>query len=302
MRRRQRAKNWLPGLLLVAPSIILILIFVYGLIGWNFKLALSGKHHDYSDEKYVGLKNFIDIWHNLTVSETWRISVHNGLVFTGVFVGGALVLGWLLAFLMDKSIKGEGGFRAVYLFPMAISFIATGVVWRWLMAPAPGKSASGLNRLFADVGLGALQNDWWQNKSTGMAAIAVPAIWQMSGYVMALFLAGFRGVPEELREAARVDGASEWKVYRYIVLPQLRPVTLSAVIILGHISLKVFDLVYAINGKDVLTQVPAIFMWGQVYDRHDPAIGATAGAYILVAVAVFVIPYLVWFVRSEKKR
>jgi glucose/mannose transport system permease protein len=300
--RRARARNWLPGLLLVSPSVILIAIFVYGLLGWNFKVAMSDQHHTYDNGgSFVGLKNFTEIWHRFP---TWKISVVNGLVFTLVFVGGALVLGWLLAFLMDKAIKGEAGFRSVYLFPMAISFIATGVVWRWLLAPAPGANASGLNRMFADLGLGALQNSWWQAKSwnSGMAAIAVPAIWQMSGYIMALFLAGFRGVSEELREAARVDGASEWKVYRYVVLPQLRPVTLSAIIILGHISLKVFDLVYAINGKGVITEVPAIFMWFQSFDRGDPATGATAGAYILLAVALFVIPYLVWFVRSEKSR
>ena len=298
--RHARARNWLPGLLLVAPSIVLVAIFVYGLIGWNFKVALSDKHNDYTAGKFVGTQNFSKIW-DLTI---WQTAVKNGLWFTAVFVIGALILGFFLAFLMDKSIKGEGGFRAIYLFPMAISFVATAVVWKWLMAPAPGRNASGLNRLFADLGLGALQNQWYtsNSNSSAMASMALPAIWQMAGYIMALFLAGFRGVPDELREAARVDGATEWKVYRYVVFPALRPVLLTGIIILGHISLKVFDLIYAVNGKSVGTQVPAIFMWIRVYDRGDAAIGATAGAYILLAVAVFVVPYLVWFVRSEKKR
>ena len=184
---------------------------------------------------------------------------------------------------------------------MAISFIATGIVWRWLMDPSPPERAVGLNQLFQDLGLGFLSNPWWQHESAGMAAMAIPAIWQMSGYMMALFLAGFRGVPEDMREAARTDGASEWQIYRYVVLPQLRPVTLSAVIILGHMSLKVFDLIIAVSGQQLITDVPAIFMWQTVFTANDPAKGATIGSYILVAVAVFVIPYLVWSIRAEKR-
>lgn len=290
--------RWLPGLLLLLPSIAAIALFVYGLIFWNLRLALSGKHDEISPEKFNGGKNFVKLWHD----PAWPGSVKHALLFTAVFVGGALLLGFFLAFLMDKGIKGEGGFRAVYLFPMAVSFIASGVVWRWLMNPAPAGRAVGFNQLFHELGLGFLANDWWQNPHWGMSAMAIPAIWQMSGYVMALYLAGFRGVPDDLREAARVDGASEWQVYRYIVFPQLRPVTLSALIILGHISLKVFDLIIAVAGKQIIAYVPAIQMFVETFDRHDPANGATIAVYLLLAVAVLVIPYLVWSVRTERRQ
>jgi glucose/mannose transport system permease protein len=293
----RRVRTWLPGLLLISPSIILIGVFVYGLMGWNVRLAMSDKHNEVTVGKFIGLDNFAQLWGE----ERWNIAVKHAVLFTIVFVGGTLILGWFLALLMDKGIKGEGGFRAVYLFPMAISFIATGIVWRWLMNPAPAERAVGLNALFGDLGLGFLANEWWQNQDWGMAAMAIPAIWQMSGYVMALFLAGFRGVPEELREAARVDGCSEWKVYRHVVLPQLRPVTLSALIILGHISLKVFDLIVAVAGQQIVADVPAVYMWQAVFDRHDDALGATIGTYLLLAVAVFIIPYLVWSVRTERR-
>jgi glucose/mannose transport system permease protein len=291
-----RVRRWLPGLLLVTPSIIAIAVFVYGLLGWNLRLAMTDQHDEISEGRFVGLTNFVDIWDQ----ERWHISVQNAIVFTAVFVGGALLLGWFLALLMEKGIRGEGGFRAIYLFPMAISFIATGIVWRWLMNAGQGEHAVGLNRLFDSLGLGFLQWEWFRTPDWGMAAMAIPAIWQMSGYVMALFLAGFRGVPEELREAARVDGCTEWKVYRHIVFPYLRPVTLAAMIILGHISLKVFDLIVAVSGKQIITDVPAVFMWVAVFDSHDPAKGATIAAYIVVAVAVFVVPYLVWSVRRER--
>ncbi|MBM7787745.1 carbohydrate ABC transporter permease [Tenggerimyces flavus] len=293
----RRLRNWLPGLLLISPSIILIAVFVYGLMGWNFQLAMTDKHSEVSEGNFVGLDNFVQLWGE----ERWNLSVRHLVLFTVVFVVGTLILGWFLALLMDKGIKGEGGFRAIYLFPMAISFIATGIVWRWLMNPAPPERAVGLNALFQDLGLGFLANEWWQDQQTGMAAMAIPAIWQMGGYVMALFLAGFRGVSEDIREAARVDGAAEWKVYWYVVLPQLRPVALSALIILGHISLKVFDLIVAMSGKQIITDVPAVYMWQMVFDAHDPAKGATIASYLLLFIAVFIIPYLIWTVRSERR-
>ncbi|PRX97222.1 carbohydrate ABC transporter permease [Allonocardiopsis opalescens] len=293
-----RAKrDWLPGLLLVSPSIILIGVFVYGLIGWNFQLATSDKHTNIADGEFVGLDNFIAIWSEAR----WPGAVWNALVFTVVFVLTALLLGWLLALLLDKGVRGEAGFRTVFLFPMAVSFIATGIVWRWLMNPAPPDRAVGLNALFQDIGLGFLANEWWLTDRWGMAAMALPAIWQLSGYVMALFLAGFRGVSEDLREAARVDGCSERQVYWHVVLPQLRPVTLVAVIIIGHMSLKVFDLIVAVAGRQLAADVPAIYMWDQVYEVRDPAMGATAASYLLLAVAVVIVPYLVWTLRSERK-
>ncbi|WP_327047523.1 sugar ABC transporter permease [Microbispora sp. NBC_01189] len=294
-----RVRRWLPGLLLVSPSIVLIAVFVYGLLGWNLKLAMTDKHNEIAEipGNFAGLENFTGIWSE----ERWGLSVRHSIVFTVVFVAGALVLGWLLAFLMEKGIRAESGFRAVYLFPMAVSFIATGVVWRWLMNSATGEHAVGLNRLFHSMGLDFLQWQWFRDPDWGMAAMAIPAVWQMSGYIMALFLAGFRGVPDELREAARVDGCGEWGVYRHVVLPMLRPVTLSALIILGHISLKVFDLVVAVSGKQIITDVPATFMWTAVYDSHDPAKGATIASYIVLSVVIFVVPYLIWNARKGNR-
>jgi glucose/mannose transport system permease protein len=210
-------------------------------------------------------------------------------------------MGAFLAFLLDKGVKGEGVFRAIYLFPMAVSFIAAGVVWRWLMNPAPGERSTGFNLLFDKLGIGFLRNDWFLGQDWGAAALAIPAVWALSGYIMALYLAGFRGVPEELREAARMDGASEWRVYRHVVFPHLTPVTLSALIILGHISVKVFDLIVAIGGKQLITQTPAVYMWILIYDSRDYAKGAAIATLLLLGISVLVVPYLVYTVRSERR-
>src|SRR5665647_1921640 len=182
----------------------------------------------------------------------------------------------------DRPVRFEGVFRSVYLFPMAVSFVASGVVWRWLLNSNQGEQASGLNRLFQMAGLGFLQNNWWNNVDTGIAAIAIPAIWQLAGYVMALFLAGFRGIPDELREAAKIDGASEWQMYRLVLFPQLSPVALSAVIIIGHMSLKVFDLIMSSSKPaNYQTKVPAIDMFtlkGSYNYADSAAVGVVVAA------------------------
>ena len=298
-------RRWGPGLLLVSPSIILITIFVYGLIGWNVKVSLSNWRQAQPTSHYAGLGAYRDLSHD----SQFRLDLAHLLVFTVVFALGTLIIGWTLALLLDKGVKGEGFFRAVFLFPMAISFIASGIVWRWLMNPAPGDRSTGLNVIFDKVGLHALANQWYLDsnpvafgiRSWGMAAMAMPAIWALSGYVMALYLAGFRGVPEELREAARMDGASELRVYRHVVFPHLRPVTLAALIIIGHISIKVFDLMVAIGGKQWFTQTPAVYMWIQIYDASDYAKGAAIATLLLLLISVLVIPYLIYTVRSERR-
>jgi glucose/mannose transport system permease protein len=293
----RRIRRWGPGLLLVSPSIILVAVFVYGLIGWNMKVSTSDWRQAQETTGFVGL----DVYRELQDDERWDLSVDHIVLFTITFIVGTLVIGGILAFLLDKGVKGEGFFRSIYLFPMAISFIAAGIVWRWLMNPAPGDRSSGLNVLFDNLGLGFLENEWWQHPDRGMAAIAIPAIWALSGYIMALYLAGFRGVPEELREAARMDGASEYRVYRHVVFPHLRPITLAALIILGHISIKVFDLIVAIGGKQLITEVPAVYMWVLIFDARDYAKGAAIATLLLIGISVLIIPYLIYTVRQERQ-
>ena len=294
----KRARRWGPGLLLVSPSIVLIGVFVYGLIGWNVKVSLSNWREAPHTTKWAGVAAYRDLRHD----PAWTENLHHILLFTATFIIGALLVGLTLAFLLEKGVRGEGFFRSVYLFPMAISFIAAGVVWRWLMNPAPGDRASGLNVVFDKLGLGFLSHQqWYLDQHSGMAAMAMPAVWALGGYIMALYLAGFRGVPEELREAARMDGASELRVYRHVVFPHLRPVTLGALIILGHISIKVFDLIVAIGGKQLVTQVPAVYMWILIYDARDYAKGAAIATLLLIGISILIIPYLIYTVRSERQ-
>jgi glucose/mannose transport system permease protein len=288
-------RHWV-AMAMLAPSAIAIGLFVYGFIGWSVRVSVSDWRGLIPDYTFVGFDNFI----GLLGDRRFQIDMRNTLVFTTVFVSGAVAIGLLLAILLDRRVPGEGVFRSIFLFPLAISLIVTGVAWRWLMNPAAGDRTTGLNLLLDIFGLGALQNAWHTTDPPwGIAFVALPAVWQMSGFTMALFLGGLRAIPEELKEAARVDGASELQVYRRVVLPLLRPALLSALIILGHLSLKVFDLIIALSGKDIRLDVPAIYMWTTTFDANNYARGAAIGIVLLLSVAVLVVPYLVWSLRRE---
>ncbi|MFT4230220.1 MAG: sugar ABC transporter permease [Microbacterium sp.] len=289
-------RNWGPPLLLISPTIVVLGVFVYGLIAANVSVAMSDRHSLQPATAFVGLDNFVA----LLTEDRFLHSLVNLGVFTLFFMVGTMLFGFLWAWILDRGVTAEGAFRSIYLFPMAVSFVASGVVWRWLLNSATGDRASGLNRLFETFGLGFLQNTWWNTPGWGMAAIAMPAIWQLSGYVMALFLSGFRGIPEELREAARVDGATEWQLYRHVIFPQLSPVALSALVIVAHMSLKVFDLIMSITGSIYQTEVPATYMWVAL-TSNDYAKSAAIATVLLLLVCVFIVPYLIWVARSERR-
>jgi glucose/mannose transport system permease protein len=295
MKKKKIDKDTIIAILIISPSVLAVAIFVYGFIAWTLRVSLSswiGLNPDYT---WAGLSNYA----GLLVDPRFHIDIRNTIIFTVLFVGGCLLMGMVLAILLDQGLRGESFFRSLFLFPMAISFIVTGVVWRWLMNPAMGSRMSGLNLLFDKMGLDFLVNSWHTTPYWGIAAIALPAMWQMSGYTMALYLGGLRAVPDSIREAARVDGASELKIYWLIILPLLRPVTLSAMIILGHISLKVFDLIMAVAGKQVALDVPSMYMWTTTFVGLFDSLGAALGIFLLLAVTVLVIPYLYYTLRSE---
>jgi len=297
-----RRERWLAFLLLL-PSIVLIAIFVYGFIGWTTKVSLSKWDNVLPDYTSVGLENF----KNLFSQQRFGIDMWNTLFFTLLFLVVCVGIGLLLAILLDQRIKGEGIFRTIYLFPMALSFVFTGVVWQWIFAPGTADRLRGVNALLSMVGLDALRWKWYTDTSSigpfhvALIPVIIAAAWQMIGYTMAMYLAGLRGIPEEIREAARVDGASEISIYRRIILPMLQPITLSALIVLGHISLKIFDLVYSMTGKGpaFVTDMPGIFMFETTFQGNHYSQGAAISMIMLLMIAVVIIPYLIYSFRQE---
>ncbi len=282
---------------ILLPSMVAIAIFVYGFIGWSIRVSLSSWKGLRPDYTFVGLKQYTDL---ILHDARFGIDMRNTLVFTVGFNIGCLILGLGLAILLDQRLKGEAIFRGIFLFPMSISFIASGVVWGWLMNPATGNRITGINLIFKNLHLDSLISLWHTTPQPwGMAYAVIPAVWQLSGFTMALYLGGLRSIPEELREAARVDGASEFQIYRHVIMPLLQPVTLSAMIILGHMSLKIFDLIVALGHQDMRLDVPGIYMWRTTFDGTNYAQGAAIGILMLVSVSLLVVPYLVRSMRTE---
>ncbi len=281
---------------LLLPSIVAVAIFVYGFIAWSVRVSLSQWKGLLPDYTWAGLSQYTYLFHD----PRFMIDIRNTAVFTVGFIAGCLILGLGLAVLLDQKLRGEAIFRGIFLFPMSISFIASGVVWGWLMNPASGDRITGINLIFKSLHLDFLISQWHSSPQPwGMVFTVIPAVWQLSGFTMALYLGGIRSISDDLREAARVDGATEFEIYRYIILPMLQPVTLSAVIILGHMSLKIFDLIVALGHKDLRLDVPGIYMWTTTFDGTNYAQGAAIGVLMLVSVAVLVVPYLVQNMRTE---
>lgn len=300
-------ERWFAFLMLL-PSIILIAVFVYGFIGWTAAVSLSRWDGIEPDYTWVGLENFGKLLVGEgTSARRFHIDLWNTFFFTLLFLVACVVVGLLLAILLDQKIKGEGIFRTIYLFPMAISFVVTGVVWQWVFAPGTATRLRGVNALLHSVGLDIFRWGWYTDTTSigpfhvALIPVVIAAAWQLTGYTMAMYLAGLRAVPDELRDAARVDGASEIAMYRHIILPMLQPITLSALIILGHMSLKIFDLVFTMTGRGTgfVTDVPGIFMFETTFQGNHYAQGAAISMIMLLTIAVVIVPYLIFSFRRE---
>jgi len=309
--------------IVLVPALVSTGLFVYGFIAWTGYASLT----DWNTIRrvngflppapYLGFDNYEAVF---ATPRFWTNDVFANLVFTVVFVAGCILVGLLLAVLIDQHIRAESVFRSIFLFPMALSFVVTGTVWAWILNPAEG-----VNVLLDAVGIGAIREGLlgiailkplWDALDTlridllrpgltadtraVVGAIAVAAIWQMSGFVMALYLAGLRGVSDELREAGRVDGASELAIYRRIVFPLLRPITVSAMVLLGYVSLKMFDLVFVLTrgGPALASDLPSIFMFETTFKGHQWARGAAVAMLMLAVSAVVIVPYI----RSQLRR
>lgn len=318
-KKRRISPDTLTAILMLAPSVIAIAVFVYGFIAWSGFVSLTAWSGLKPDFTFVGIDNYIRVF----TTGRFQSNVRNLIVFTLFFLVACLLLGLLLAVLVDSRVKGESIFRSIYIFPMALSFIVTGVVWQWIFAPgnyqATPPDPTGINLLFHSVGLDFFMTDWTTDSRVlpgmrwlktrlffpmAMFPVIIAAVWQMSGFTMAMYLAGLRGIPDELREAARVDGCTEWQVFRHITLPLLQPITLSAVIILGHISLKIFDLVVTMTGGGPgnNTEVPGLYMYELTFKANKFAEGAAVAMVMLVVVAVLVVPYLLYNAKTEVER
>lgn len=278
--------------LVVAPSFVLSFLFIYGLIAWNGYLSLSASRL-LPNYEFVGLEQYVTLFE----SERFRVALKNMAIFGSLFIGGAMGLGLLLAILLDQKIRAEGVLRTIYLYPMAISFIVTGTAWKWMLNPGLG-----LEHLMQQWGWTSFSFGWLIDPDKAIYCIVIAGVWQSAGFVMALFLAGLRGIDDAIIKAAQVDGASLPVIYWRIIIPTLRPVFFSTLMVVSHLAIKSFDLVMALTagGPGFATDLPATFMYSMAFSRGQIGLGAASATVMLALVAAIVVPYLYSELRTRQ--
>jgi glucose/mannose transport system permease protein len=275
--------GWLPKLL-ITPSALLTLVCVYGYIMFTVYLSFTDSTILPTFE-WNGTASYT----RLFGLENWSVSLTNLWVFSGLYIVLTMVLGLSLAILVDQKVRAESGFRSIFLYPMALSFIVTGTAWKWLLDPGVG-----LEHTLHTMGWTNFSFGWIKDADMAIYCVIIAAVWQTTGFVMAMFLAGLRGVDSEQVNAARLDGASPVQIYYRIIIPQLGPVFISAFVILAHMAIKSYDLVIALTngGPGRSTWLPSVFMYQYTFTRNEMAVGAASSVLMLIGIAVVVLPYL----------
>jgi glucose/mannose transport system permease protein len=289
-RARERLQDWLPKLVL-APSLAIILVFVYGFILWTIYLSFTRSRL----LPVYELAGF-DAYERLWAQPNWWKAIQNLAIFGSLYIGVCIALGLVLAILLDQKIRGEGVLRPIYLYPMALSFIVTGTAWKWFLNPGLG-----LEKTMHEWGFSSFTFDWLVNTDMAIYTVVIAGVWQASGFCMAMFLAGLRGIDGEILKAAQIDGASTTALYRRIVIPLLRPVFLSAFIVLAHMAIKSYDLVIALTGGGPgnATELPSTFMYSYTFTRNQMAVGAASAVIMLMTICAIIVPYLYSELREK---
>jgi glucose/mannose transport system permease protein len=290
---REALQEWLPKLVL-APSFALILLFVYGFIVFTIVLSFTGSKLLPDFSTWVGFGNYVRLFNH----PNWITALKNLAIFSVLYIVVCSVLGLGLAILLDQRIRGEGFLRPIYLYPMALSFIVTGVAWKWFLDPGIG-----LEHVMHTWGWESFSFRWIKEGKMAIYTIVIAAVWQSSGFVMAMFLAGLRGVDNEIIKAAQIDGASTVMIYGRIIIPLMRPVFLSAFVVLAHLAIKSYDLVVAMTdgGPGTATWTPAFFMQKFTFGRNEMAMGASSAIIMMMMIFSIIVPYLYSELRGGRR-
>ncbi|NHT76733.1 carbohydrate ABC transporter membrane protein 1 (CUT1 family) [Rhizobium sp. PP-F2F-G38] len=292
MQSRSFLQDQLPKIVL-APSFLVIVIFVYGFIAYTGFLSITDSKM-LPSYNIVGLSNYSKLW---ALPHWWR-AIANLAIFASLYILICSVLGLFLAIMLDQKIRGEGFLRPIYLYPMALSFIVTGTAWKWILDPGIG-----IENTMHLWGWETFAFTWIKDSKMAIYCVVLAAVWQSSGFIMAMFLAGLRGVDNEMIKAAQIDGAGTVTIYRRIIIPLMRPVFLSAFVVLAHLAIKAYDLIVALTGggPGQATELPATFMYSYTFTRNQMGIGASSAIIMLVMIFSIIVPYLYSEIRGGKR-
>jgi glucose/mannose transport system permease protein len=292
-RRRQFSKR-LPVMLALVPAAFAVVVVYLGCMLWTVRLS-------FTSSKLLPTLDFVglDQYRRLFANPRFLISIENVVIFGALFMLGCLVLGFLLAVFIDQRVRAEGALRTIYLYPHALSFIVTGLVWQWFLNPTLG-----LEKLMQDAGWTSFTFDWLVNPEMVIYTLVIAGIWQSAGLIMAILLAGLRGVDEDLWKAARVDGIPTWRVYVSIVLPILRPMLITSTVLLAIAVVKVYDLVVAMTtgGPGTSSEMPAKFVMDHLFERANVGLATACATVMLVTVVAVLAPWFYAQYGPSKRR
>lgn len=287
-----RLTGMTPQLVLI-PTLVAAFMYVVVFSLWTLWISVS-QSTLLPNMAYGGFGEYEALWK----SKRWVVSYQNLFLFGSFYVAGSLFIGSLLAILIDQRVRFESVWRTIFLYPLAISFIVTGTVWRWIFHPQ-----TGVERALNDLGWIGANFDWITDRDMALYVVIFTGIWHASGFAMALILAGLRSVDGDLVKAAQIDGASMPRIYRRVILPTIWPIFIAVTVVLLQFAIKTYDLVVALTqgGPGVATTVPAIVVYDLMFQRGQIAQGAAAAVMILVALAMVIVPYVLWTNWQAKK-
>jgi glucose/mannose transport system permease protein len=289
----QGKKEKLIALMVILPGLLSIFVFYYIFSGWNIIISLTDWKGFLPSYNIVGLKNYIQLFQD----PLFWISLKNNLLLIILFVPGVMIVGLLMAILLDQQVRGEGIFRTIYLLPFSLSFVVTATLWSWMYSPRDGI----INFILGKLGLESFQQGWITDPKLVMYCIIIALIWQFAGYSCIIFLAGIRSIPQSQIAAARVDGAPNITIYRRIVLPQLNASFITAFIVFMCFALKAFDFIWVLNrgGPGYSAHILGVTMYKETFSFDRFAYGASYSTVILLISMVIVVPFLLRIYREK---
>ena len=284
-------QDHLPKIVL-APSFAMVVVFVYGFIAWTAYISFTNSKL-LPRYQFEGLLQYRKLWE----MDRWHVALDNLFVFSALFILFCMAIGLLLAILLDQRIRIEGALRTIYLYPMALSFIVTGTAWKWILNPGLG-----IEKAVRELGFENFEFNWLVDPEFAIYTIVIAGVWQSSGFVMAIFLAGLRSIDDEIIKAAYMDGANLPRIYLRIIIPAMRATFLSAFIVLAHLAIKSFDLIVVLTrgGPGYATDMPATFMYAMAFSRGRIGLAAASATIMIITVMAIIIPYLYSELRSKR--
>ncbi len=234
--------------------------------------------------KFVGLDQYERLWE----TSRWLIAIENLLIFGVLSLIFTIGIGFVLAVLMDQKIRFEDTFRTIMLYPFALSFIVTGLVWQWILNPD-----FGIQSVVRSMGWESFAFDPLNNPRVVLYGLLIAGLWQGTGFVMCIMLAGLRGIDEDIWKAARVDGIATWKTYLFIVVPMMRPVFITTLVLVASGIIRLYDLVVAqtSGGPGNASQVPAMYVYDYMFQAQNLGQGFAASTMMLLSVLIVLIPW-----------